>query len=66
MRAIADDEPGSLDFLDDEQRADRARVLAALDACAGNQTRAARLLGWSRTTLSTKLALYGVPRPRKR
>jgi transcriptional regulator of acetoin/glycerol metabolism len=54
----------ALDFLDDTQRAERAQLLAALDECAGNQTRAARKLGMSRTTLVTKLRLYRIPRPR--
>jgi transcriptional regulator with GAF, ATPase, and Fis domain len=53
-----------LDFLEPEQRADRARLIAALDECAGNQTRAAKRLGISRTTLVNKLALYRIPRPR--
>ena len=53
-----------LDFLDPEQRADRARVIAALEGCAGNQTRAAKQLGVARTTLVNKLALYRIPRPR--
>ena len=57
------DEP-PLDFLDDEQRADRARLIVALDECAGNQTRAARKLGIARTTLVHKLRLYRIPRPR--
>ncbi len=61
--AAAAGEP-SLDFLTPEQREDRARLLAVLDACAGNQTRAARQLGISRTTLVNKLALYRIPRPR--
>jgi DNA-binding NtrC family response regulator len=55
------DEP---DFLDAEQRTDRARVIAAIEACAGNQTRAAKRLGIARTTLVNKLALYRIPRPR--
>jgi DNA-binding NtrC family response regulator len=55
---------GERDFLEPEQRADRARVIAALDECAGNQTRAAKRLGISRTTLVNKLALYRIPRPR--
>jgi transcriptional regulator with PAS, ATPase and Fis domain len=45
---------------------ERARILAALDACAGNQTQAAKRLGISRATLVHKLDLYGVARPRKR
>jgi DNA-binding NtrC family response regulator len=45
---------------------ERARIIAALDACAGNQTRAARALGISRATLVTKLAILRIPRPRKR
>jgi two-component system response regulator AtoC len=54
----------NLDFLDDEQKADRAAVIAALDECAGNQTRAAKKLNIARTTLVTKLRLYRIPRPR--
>ena len=48
-----------------EQLADRQRIVAALDACNGNQTRAAQQLGISRATLVTKLSIYRVPRPRK-
>ena len=69
--AVAPAPPGAppsaepaLDFLDDAQRADRAAVVAALEACAGNQTRAAARLGIARTTLVTKLRLYRIPRPR--
>jgi two-component system response regulator AtoC len=51
-------DPGSSD---DE----RARILSALGACAGSQTRAARMLGISRATLVQKIRLYGLPRPRK-
>jgi two-component system response regulator AtoC len=43
----------------------REQVLAALAACAGNQSRAARALGISRKTLLARLDAYGVPRPRK-
>ncbi|MBX3157017.1 MAG: sigma 54-interacting transcriptional regulator [Deltaproteobacteria bacterium] len=53
-----------LSFLTAEQREDRERVVAALRDCVGNQTRAAKLLGISRTTLVNKLGLYRIPRPR--
>jgi DNA-binding NtrC family response regulator len=43
----------------------RARILAALAACGGNQSRAARQLGVSRKVLIARLNRYGVPRPRK-
>lgn len=44
---------------------ERARILGALNACAGSQTRAARMLAMSRATLVQKIRLYGLPRPRK-
>ena len=43
---------------------ERERIVAALDECAGNQTRAAKKLGISRATLAHKLALLRIPRPR--
>jgi two-component system, NtrC family, response regulator AtoC len=52
-----------MSFLDAAQRADRARIVEALDACAGNQTRAAKQLGISRTTLVTRLRIYKIPGP---
>jgi len=41
------------------------RVLAALQQCGGNQTRAAKLLGISRRTLLHRLDSINAPRPRK-
>ena len=45
---------------------ERQEVLDALEACNGNQTHAAKLLGVSRRTLINKLEKFAVPRPRKR
>jgi transcriptional regulator of acetoin/glycerol metabolism len=43
---------------------ERARILAALESCAGNQTRAARLLGMSRTKFVQRLRHHAIRRPR--
>jgi two-component system response regulator AtoC len=45
---------------------ERQRIVEALEACAGNQTHAAEILGISRRTLVTRLATFDIPRPRKR
>jgi two-component system response regulator AtoC len=44
------------------RRCERERILAALGETRGNQTRAARLLGISRRTLTNKLNLYAIVR----
>ncbi|MEC7519444.1 MAG: sigma-54 dependent transcriptional regulator [Myxococcota bacterium] len=44
---------------------DRQRIVEALEACGGNQTRAAKMLGISRRTLVNRLDAYDLPRPRK-
>jgi two-component system response regulator AtoC len=49
----------------DAEEEDRRRILGALEACAGNQTLAARSLGISRRTLINRLDAFGLPRPRK-
>jgi DNA-binding NtrC family response regulator len=49
--------------IDSEQ--ERKRVLAALEQCAGNQTRAAMALGVSRRTLINRLERLNLPRPKK-
>jgi DNA-binding NtrC family response regulator len=57
--------PGAApDDLSDAQCADRARLVRALEECGGNQSRAAKQLGISRTTMVTKLGLYRIRRPR--
>jgi transcriptional regulator with AAA-type ATPase domain/pSer/pThr/pTyr-binding forkhead associated (FHA) protein len=45
---------------------ERERIAAALRACGGNQSRAAKMLGISRRTLVTRLAQHGFPRPLKK
>jgi DNA-binding NtrC family response regulator/pSer/pThr/pTyr-binding forkhead associated (FHA) protein len=52
--------------LTDEELAERARIIETLAAMYGNQTRAAGQLGISRRWLTTKMARYKIPRPRKR
>jgi two-component system, NtrC family, response regulator AtoC len=42
------------------------RIVAALAACGGNQSRAAKQLGISRKVFVARLETYGVVRPRKR
>ena len=49
---------------EDEPPGERERIARALDACAGNQSRAAKQLGISRSTLIRKIDRYGLPRPR--
>jgi two-component system, NtrC family, response regulator AtoC len=44
---------------------EREKIIAALEACAGNQSRAAELLGIPRRTFVNKLDLYKIPRPKK-
>ena len=46
-------------------RTERERIVEALAACAGNQSRAARLLGIPRRTFVSKLDAYQIPRPKK-
>jgi DNA-binding NtrC family response regulator len=45
---------------------ERQKIIEALDACGGNQSRAAEMLGISRRTLVTRIDEFGLPRPRKR
>jgi DNA-binding NtrC family response regulator len=51
--------------LSPEEQADRQRMIDALDANVGNQTRAAAALGMPRRTFVAKLDRYGIPRPQK-
>jgi DNA-binding NtrC family response regulator len=49
----------------DLRTVERQRIIEALAACAGNQSRAAKLLGMPRRTFISKLDLYEIPRPQK-
>ena len=48
------------------RRSERDRIVEALAACAGNQSRAAKMLGIPRRTFVSKLDAYRIPRPKKR
>ena len=48
------------------QAFERDRIIKALDATGGNQTKAAALLGVARRTLINRLEQYGIDRPRKK
>ncbi|HYH97984.1 sigma 54-interacting transcriptional regulator [Hyalangium sp.] len=58
--------PASGTLGEDIAALERQRILEALEQCAGNQTRAAQVLGISRRTLVTRLKMYGIPGPRPR
>ncbi len=52
--------------LDDALEAvEKKTILEALERCAGNQTKAAKLLGITRGKLLLRLEKYNLPRPRK-
>jgi DNA-binding NtrC family response regulator len=59
------DDPGPVPW-SPEERAERTRVIEALRAEGGNQTRAARRLGISRSTIVARLEAFRIPRPNKR
>jgi two-component system, NtrC family, response regulator AtoC len=44
---------------------ERRRIIEALGACAGNQSRAAKMLGIPRRTFVARLDQYHIPRPKK-
>ena len=57
--------PSKKTLAEDVGEVERRRILEALDQCAGNQVRAAELLGVSRRTLINRMIAYAIPRPRK-
>ncbi len=48
-----------------QRELEKQRIIFALDACGGNQTRAAESLQVSRRTLINRMIEFGLPRPRK-
>jgi DNA-binding NtrC family response regulator len=50
----------------DVESYEKRQIKDALEQCAGNQSRAAKLLGIGRRTLITKINAYGLRRPRGR
>ena len=65
--AIVDiDPPGDATDHSVDPASIRRRIIAALAASGGNQTRAAKALGISRRTLLKKLDRFEIPRPQKR
>ncbi|MFO0611589.1 MAG: sigma 54-interacting transcriptional regulator [Polyangiaceae bacterium] len=44
---------------------ERRGIIDALEACGGNQSRAAEMLGIARRTLISRMIAFGLPRPRK-
>jgi len=65
-RARPDAQTTDPSLLNEQARSEKQRIEEALDLCAGNQSRAAKILGISRATLVARLDRYGFPRPRKR
>jgi two-component system, NtrC family, response regulator AtoC len=59
MEPLLSPEPG-------DPEDERSRVIRALEACGGNQTRAAQMLGVSRRTLINRIEEFNLPRPKKR
>jgi DNA-binding NtrC family response regulator len=61
----AEGAPRTYDEVKDELRGvERARIVEALEACGGNRTRAAEMLGMPRRTLVAKLKALAIP-PRR-
>lgn len=57
---------GTIDSLDEEMaRIERIKIQDALEKCAGNQTRAAEMLGISRRALIGRLEKHKLARPRR-
>ncbi|MEX1367038.1 MAG: sigma 54-interacting transcriptional regulator [Nannocystaceae bacterium] len=65
LEATNPDEDGAPLDLSEDDLAERQRIIDALASCGGNQTRAAKMLGIARRTLTSRLDKLSIPRPRK-
>jgi transcriptional regulator with GAF, ATPase, and Fis domain len=67
-RTLEENGPGAeRESLGSELKAlERERIVAALEACGGNQSHAARTLGMPRRSLLRRIEEFGLTRPRKR
>jgi two-component system, NtrC family, response regulator AtoC len=63
-RSLPPSSQGAREGSSDDEKRDR--LIRALEACGGNQTRAAEMLGISRRTLINRLDRWKLPRPQKR
>ncbi|HSD86069.1 MAG TPA: sigma-54 dependent transcriptional regulator [Kofleriaceae bacterium] len=66
VRPVPDPRPPEGSLRRVRSHLERHHIVDALARCGGNQTEAAKLLGVSRRTLSTKLDALDIARPRKR
>ncbi|HEV8324393.1 MAG TPA: sigma 54-interacting transcriptional regulator [Myxococcota bacterium] len=60
-----DDATGAGNLRNQVEAIELQHITDALKRCGGNQTEAAKILGMSRRTLSSRLDAYGISRPRK-
>jgi DNA-binding NtrC family response regulator len=65
-KPVAPQAPRGDKLRDEVESLERERMLAALEACGGNQTHAAEKLGVSRRAFVMKMDRYGIPRPRRK
>ena len=63
---LASETSETVSLREELRRVERQRIADALEHCAGNQSRAAALLGMSRRTFVSRLIAYDLPRPRQR
>jgi two-component system response regulator AtoC len=63
--SVAGIRPARADYYQTLREREKAAILAALEMCRGNQTRAAERLNMPRRTLTKRLTEYGIRKPRR-